>query len=278
MQVFLNGRIVPESEATVSVLDRGFLYGDGLFETVRVFNGKPFRWAPHFQRLRKGAGFLAIPFSWSDAELTLAISDLLQRNGLSDGLLRLTLSRGIGPRGYSAKGANQPTLVITTHPLQIGQGLLQWKLAVSSLRVAAGDPLLTLKTANKLLNILARSEAEARGADEALLINTDGHLVEAASCNLFWIEQGTVCTAPLDAGALEGVTRELVQEICRGLGIPTAFKRISPPALYSAEGTFLTLSSLGIVEAVELDDQPLPRTKLTARLAESFQLQLLAEC
>ncbi len=281
VHVFLNGQILPEERATVPVTDRGFLYGDGLFETVLVANGKPFRWPQHLQRLRKGAAFLGIGLKASDAELSAALAELLRLDAFTEAIARITLTRGPGPRGYSPKGADHPTLVIACHPLpgvSAAGALPRWKLITASFRVAAGDPLSNLKTSNKLLNVLARAEAEARGADEALLLNTDGHIVEAASANVFWIDHGTVCTPPLDEGALEGVTRGLVLEICRGLGLPTDFRRVPPAALNAADAVFLTLSTLGLIEIVELDGQSVSRSDLVRRLAESFRLQILVEC
>lgn len=281
MHVHLNGRIVPEDQALVPVTDRGLLYGDGLFETVLVVNGKPFRWTQHLRRLRRGAEFLGIRPPMTDDDLGRALASLLRANSLTDAVVRITLTRGSGPRGYSPKGADRPTLILTCHPLSPDRSpavVPRWNLITSSLRVATGDPLLNLKTANKLPNILARAEAEAHGADEALLLNTSGHVVEAASANLFWIDQGTVHTPPLDDGALEGVTRELVLEICRSLGLPTALRHTTPLALRETEAVFLTLSTLGIVEAATLDGQSLASSPLTRRIAESLQLQILVEC
>ena len=209
MIVFLNGQFSPEAEAKVSVFDRSFLYGDGLFESVRVYRSEPFRWPQHLVRLHAGAEFLGIRIPFSDAELTTAARELVTRNALPEALLRLTLSRGAGPRGYSPKGADSPTLVLTLHPAPVvsPEKPRRWKLITSSFRIPAGDRLATFKTTNKLAQVLARAEAEERGADEALLLNTDGRFAEAASSNLFWIEHGTICTTPLAEGLLAGVTR-----------------------------------------------------------------------
>lgn len=280
MTVYLNGKFVPKAEATVSVFDRGFLYGDGLFETVRIHSGKPFRWTQHLQRLRKGATFLGIVLRPADAELTEIALELLRRNQIGEGILRIALSRGVGARGYSPKGADSPTLVLSSHPepAKPSTGLPQSKVVTSPYRVAAGDPLLLIKSASKLLNVIARAEAEARGADEALLVNTDGHLAEAASSNVFWIEGGVVCTPPLEAGALEGVTRGLVLEISRGLKIPVELRKVSPEVLFSAAGVFLANSGLGLIEVVSMDGHSINRSPLLVRLAESYRLQILAEC
>ncbi len=280
MTVYLNGKFVPEAEATVSVFDRGFLYGDGLFETVRLYAGKPFRWPQHLRRLRQGAAFVGITLAPTDDELTRVVAELVARNSLAECLLRIALSRGIGPRGYSPKGADSPTLAMSLHalPAQTTRALPAWKTVTSIYRVAAGDPVLMIKSAGKLLNVLARAEAEARGADEALLVNTNGHLTECAAGNLFWIEGGTVCTPPLEAGLLDGVTRGLVLEICRGLKIPVELKLAAPGALFTADGVILSNSAVEIVEVVELDGRPLRRSPLVARLGESYGLQVLAEC
>ena len=116
MTVYLNGQFVAEADATVSVFDRSFLYGDGLFETVRIHSGKPFRWTQHLQRLRKGAAFLGLALQPTDHELTSVVGEILRLNGLPEGVLRITVSRGVGVRGYSPKGADSPTLVVSTHP------------------------------------------------------------------------------------------------------------------------------------------------------------------
>lgn len=280
MTVYLNGQFVAESDAKVSVFDRGFLYGDGLFETVAVHNGKPFRWKQHIERLRKGAAFVGIALPLNENGFNDVARELLHRNRVVEGILRIAVSRGVGARGYSPKGADSPTLVLSTHPAPAkpASGLLQWNVVTSPYHVAACDPLLLIKSASKLLNVVARAEAEARGADEALLVNTDGHVAEAASSNLFWIEQGTVCTPPLDAGALEGVSRGLVLEICRGLKIPVELRRSSASDLAKADGVFLSNSGLGLVEVVSIDGKPVNRSPLVARLAESYGLQVLAEC
>src|SRR6266478_1503384 len=204
MLVFLDGQFVPEQEAVVSVFDRAFLYGDGLFETIRVFNGKPFRWQQHLERLLQGAEFLKIQPPFAPDSLTGFAAQLVIRNQMPDSLLRLTLSRGVGLRGYSPKGADRPLLAMSLHPAPSidPQTPPRWRLTTSTLRLPAGEPLAQFKTCNKLSQVLARAEADAAGADEALLLNTDGHVVEGASSNLFWIEDQTVCTPPLASGIL----------------------------------------------------------------------------
>jgi branched-chain amino acid aminotransferase len=280
MIVFLNGRFVPEDQAVVSVFDRGFLYGDGLFETIRVFNGQPFRWVQHFARLRRGATFLGIHIPFKGRELAAFARQLIERNRMPDAVLRLTLSRGVGRRGYSPKDASQPTLVMSLHPAPDATTAQppRWKLITASVYVAEGDPLARFKTCNKLPQIVARAEVEAAGADEALLTNSSHLVTEASSANVFWIEDDTICTPPLFVGMLPGVTRATVFELCGQLGLPVAETTAMPLDLQAAAGVFLSLSSWGIVEVASLDGCRLRRSPLIGRLRAAYAELLLREC
>ncbi len=272
MIAFLNGRFVPEEDARISIFDRGFLYGDGLFEVTRIFRGRPFRWNDHFARLQQGAAFLKIRLPFGKDELREHIAELIKRNQMSEGLLRLTLSRGVGVRGYSPKGADQPTLAMTLHPApnMDGQPPPVWRVVTASFRLPADEALAQHKTCNKLAQVLARAEADAQGADEALLLNTDGEVVEGSSSNLFWITDETVNTPPLAAGILAGVTRLVTAEICRKLGMPLHETSVRPAELRHADGVFLSLSSWGIVEVGWMDGEPLRRSALAQRLREEY--------
>lgn len=276
MTVFLNGAFVSEARARVSVFDRGFLYGDGLFETLRVARGRLFRWDAHLRRLQAGAEHLRLRLPFPSDRLLGFAEELIRRNRLSEGLLRLTVTRGVGHPGYSPAGARQPTVVMSVQPLPRPERLQRWRLVTASRPLDEGDPLARFKTCNKLPQVLARAEAEAVGAEEALLLNTAGLAVEAAAANLFWIDRGVVCTPPLSAGVLPGVTRAAVLELCRANGLPTRLIAPRPQQLRPAQGVFLTLSSRGIVEVTELDGRPLSRSPLTARLWESYR-QLLRD-
>jgi len=282
--IFLNGRLVPEEQAVVSVFDRGFLYGDGLFETMRVFRGKPFRWEQHCERLQRGADFLKIKLPFPPEVLRRFADELIAQNNLPDALLRLTLSRGVGVRGYSPQGAESPTVVMSVHALpghpvspdgsEVGGdgGSLppRWKLITSSHRLAANEPLAQFKTCNKLAQILARAEADAAGADEALLLNTDGFVVEGASSNLFWVDGDTICTPPLASGILPGVTRGVVLEIYEKLGLKIREANIGAEELKRADGIFVSLSSFGFAEAVSIDDEACRRSPVPARLFRAY--------
>ena len=178
MLVFVNGAFVPAEQAVVSVFDRGFLFGDGVFETMRVTGGRLIGWSAHVRRLEHGLRLLAITPPYPAEEMRRFCLDLISRNALPEALLRVNISRGIGLRGYSPEGAVRPTVVLSLHPAPVID--LEhppcWRLVTSSLRLPAGSPLAQSKTANKLPQILARAEAEAAGAEEALLLNTLGEV------------------------------------------------------------------------------------------------------
>ncbi len=277
--VFVNGRFVPEEEAVISVFDRGFLYGDGLFETMRVRNGRPFRWTDHMERLAQGLAHLQIKLPCAADQLLGFALELIRRNAMPDSIMRLTISRGVGLRGYSPKGADQPTVTLSLHPAPAHESGASpaWKLVTASIRLPTHTPLARLKTCNKLPQILARAEADDAGADEALLLNTDGHVVEGASSNLFWIEGTTLYTPPIEhSGILPGVTRETVCQLARE-GLPplphslsVREKSVEPEALMKAEAIFVSLSTVGIAEAVELNGQRLPRHPIIASLFVAY--------
>ena len=273
MIVFLNGRFVPEEQALVSVFDRSFLYGDGLFEAIRVYRGQPFRWSQHFERLGRGAQFLKMSVPFSASELHGAARELVQRNSLPESILRLTLSRGVGRRGYSPVGANSPSIVMTLHPAPPVDPLHppRWRLITSTLRVPANDPVANHKTCSKLYQVLARAEAETQGADEALVLNTDGDVAEAAGSNVFWLEGSLVCTTPLASGALAGVTRSLVLELGPALDLPTTEKPITSDALRNVDAVFLTATGLEIVEVLSLDGCAVRQSPIPHQIREAFR-------
>ena len=154
---------------------------------------------------------------------------------------------------------------------------MQWRLATTSFLVHAGDPLSQFKTGNKLPQVMARTEAEKAGADEGLLLGPDGMVAEAASGNIFWIEEGGVCTPPLGLGILPGVTRGAIYEISERLGIPTRECAVLPGALAQKQGAFVSLSSWGIVEVSHLDGRKLQTSSITQKLRAAYQALLQAE-
>lgn len=264
----------------VSVFDRGFLYSDGLFETLLIRNQKPFRWTQHLERLQRGADFLRIKLPHSPRALLDFAGELISRNQMRDGLLRLTLSRGAGLRGYSPKGADRPTMVMTVHPeLQRTDEIAErWKLVTASIKLSAGEALAQFKTCNKLAQILARAEADDAGADEALLLNTDGFVVEGAGSNLFWLENDLICTPPLTSGILSGVTRAVILEICESVQMETCEVNVTPAQLKGADGVFVSLSSRGVMEAEFLDGVRLKLSPKIEQIRAAYWNLVRTEC
>src|SRR5688500_10326156 len=244
MIVYLNGRFVPEEEACVSIHDRGFLYGDALFETIRIYNGEPFLWQEHMSRLRAGCDALRIEPA-AEEELISCLTELLRLNSLSDAVARISLSRGPGPRGYSPRGADRPTLCIALFPPPNRPA--SYKVIIASLRLASTDPLAAFKHGNKLRQVLARAEADAAVADEALMLNDRDEVLEGTSTNLFWIDRDTLCTSPL-VGILPGTTRAYLLQRARSFGIPTREVPIKLPNLLQRTGVFITSSALEVME------------------------------
>lgn len=274
--VYLNGQFLEAAEATISALDRGFLYGDGLFETVRVSRGRAFLAAEHLKRLRSGAAFLGIDPILADAELAMVWTELIRLNGVEEGVLRVTVSRGPGPRGYSPRGAGPATLLVTVHPLAVERGARPCWRVVTSTKVRGTGPrvLCRFKTCNRLPQVLARAEAEAAGADEALMLDERGCVVEGSSANVFWVMDGVLWSPGPEQGALDGVTRRWVMGYCRSRGWAVREDTAPVEEVRRAEGMFLTLSTLGVVEVREWDGRFLPVWPGVAELQGAFERAL----
>lgn len=273
MIVFLNGKFVPEEKAVVSVFDRGFLFGDGLFEAMLVRRGEIFRWDQHLERLRRGVEFLKLTIPYSPDELLQFSLQLIKKNRMPECLLRLNISRGITARGYSPKNAVHPAVVLSLHPLPAfdGKSVPRWRVITSTFCLPADDPLTHFKTANKLPEVLARAEADAAGAHDAILLNPRGFIAEGTSCNVFWVRENIVCTPPLASGALPGVTRAVLNELCVKMDIPWRVKNARPAELRRAQGVFLTNTSMGVIEVESWDGHKLNRSPLVRKLWSGYR-------
>jgi branched-chain amino acid aminotransferase len=268
MIVYLNGRFVPEEQAFISIYDRGFLYGDGLFETIRFYSGEPFLWEEHWDRFQRGCEALRIWCPLSRGEMRLMLRTLLQRNRLKDCLVRLTLSRGRGVRGFSPRGADYPTLAVV--PSLAPELPESYRVIISQFRLPATNSISKIKHLNKLLQVLARADADAAGVDEALLMDESGHLVEGTATNLFFIKDGVVGTPPL-RGILPGTTRAHVLRLCQRLGIRTMETGIRPAQFGQLDGAFLTSSAAEIMDIGEVDGRRLKRSPLAAELRRIYR-------
>ncbi|MFG1222093.1 aminotransferase class IV [Xanthobacter wiegelii] len=256
MKLFLGTRLVEEADASVSPFDRGFTLGDGLFETLRIKGGRVLRVEAHLARLAAGAGVLGIPLPALD--LGAALAQTAEANGLSEGVLRLTLTRGPGPRGVLPPTEPKPTLVITAAPLSP-------PLPPARLVIAQGtrrndrSPLAQVKSLNYLDGILARQEAARRGVDDAILLNTRDGVAETSIANLFAVIDGVLVTPPLSEGVLPGVMRAEV------IAVGATERPLTVDDIAAADEILLT-SALGIRSVATLEGRPLLSTAAADRL------------
>jgi branched-subunit amino acid aminotransferase/4-amino-4-deoxychorismate lyase len=279
MIVYIDGKFLPETEAKVSVLDRSFMYGDGVFETMLLFNFSIFRWREHIDRLLQGARFLRINTQINFNDLYKSAIELAKRNNMPKGLLRLQLTRGVGLRGYSTRGANQPSLIMTIHPMPVVDfnEPPEWTAIQSNYLIPAGNPLFNYKSCNKLINILAKQEADVFQVDEAILVNTDGEVCSCSGANIFYVKAGYVLTPPIECGALPGITRQTVFELCRKLGIHFGENIIRPQELLDTDGVFLTLTSWGIVNLTSINGKTIFKSEIAEILHKNYWQLVMEE-
>jgi branched-chain amino acid aminotransferase len=257
--VYLNGALLPREEARVSAFDHGFLYGYGLFETMRAYSGCIFRLQEHLDRLARSAAFLGLPVDASD--LKAACCETLRANKLGDARVRLTVSMGQGESVPDPPPHPRPTvLVVATgyRPLGGETYLKGYDAILSSIRQNSQSPLSRLKSANYLNCVLARKEARAAGADEALLLNERGFLCEGSTSNIFLVTGDSLVTPDEQSGCLPGITRQAVLELARELGIGVAQREISLEELRQADEAFITNSLLELMPLAGLDGRPIP--------------------
>jgi branched-chain amino acid aminotransferase len=244
MVVWLNGALA--DEARIDPTDRGFTLGDGVLETIRVAGGRPRHLARHFARLHEGAGVVGFALPYDDASLAQAVDALLAVCGLMEAALRLTVTRGPAPQGVLPPSSPRPTVLMTAAPAGAPPGTA--RIAVASVtRRNEHSPLSRIKSLSYLDNILARQEAADHGADDAVLLNTQGRVAETTIANLFAVIDGVVVTPPVAEGALPGIARRLVLE-----GMEVIERPLLVQELYRAEEIVLT-NSLGIRSVAAVD-------------------------
>lgn len=260
MLVYLDGRIVDASQARVSVFDRGFLFGDGVFESLRALDGRIFRLDRHLARLQQSASLIELTLPLSAEAYRAAIDQLLRANDLRDARLRLTVTRGPGRPGDYVATTGPPTTVITASSFRAVEAALYERgvLVVTSSRcaiaAAAIDP--AIKSISRLASVLARREASRAGAFEALMLNADGCLTEGTASNLFLVLDGALSTPAMEEGGLPGVTREAVIELAAVVGLQAVEGRLPAARLAEAEEAFLTNTSWGVLPIAAIDGRP----------------------
>lgn len=275
--IFLNGKIISDTEGSVSSGDRGFLYGDGIFETLRSYNGKPFKLAEHLERMRCSAEKLSISFEYTNAEISESITKLLEKNSIQDAYIRITLSRGTGGNGLGINNNLKSTILIQIKSFTPYERKLYdegMSLIVSRHRRSTSCPISSHKTTNLLTSILLKEEAKRMAANEAIVINTDGYVAECVVSNIFMVNNGSVVTPSLDTNILPGITRKTVLDICQNSGIPTREECFRIETLIKAEEVFITNSLMEIMPVSRIDDFKIGNTipgKITKQIMSAYK-------
>jgi branched-chain amino acid aminotransferase len=281
--IYLNGQLVRENSPHISVLDRGFTLGDGVFDTMRAVDGRLFRLWDHLDRLRSSAEAIGLKMPIGLRELGEATVSLLQANRLSNALVRITVSRGVpAERGLLPPAEPTPCLTIVATPFAGYPA--EWyergyRATISTIRRNETSPLSRIKSCNYLDSVLARMEAGAQGAEEALMLNTAGYLACGASGNVFLVAEGGLVTPRLEDGAMDGITRRSVLELTKRMEIPHVERPVRPEEINLAQEIFISNTAVGIMPLVAVDGRRIGRGTpgpVARRLREGYEQLLLS--
>ncbi len=277
-KIYISGKLYDKQDAKVSVYDHGLLYGDGVFEGMRSYGGKVFRLEQHLQRLWNSAKAIWLKIPISRAEMAKAVNDTLATNGIKDGYIRLVVTRGAGTLGLDPNRCSDPQVIIITdhislYPQEYYDNGLEI-ITVSTIRnhPAALSP--RIKSLNYLNNILAKIEGLQAGCIEALMTNHKGEVAECTGDNIFLVSRGQLLTPPIDAGILEGITRDAVIELAKAADIPVREIPLTKHDVYIADECFLTGSAAEVIPVVKVDSRPIGDGKpgpITRELTKRFR-------
>lgn len=273
--IYMNGDFIDEKDAKVSVYDHGLLYGDGIFEGIRVYNSRIFKLDEHVKRLYQSAKAIALDIPMTPEKMRNTIIKTCRKNKLKEGYIRVVVTRGIGDLGLDPRKCKNPTVIIIAKSIALyihkGKGL---RLITSSVRRNPPECLSpNIKSLNYLNNILAKIEANQRNADEALMLDIEGYVSEASADNIFFVRDGLITTPPT-ATNLKGITRTTILELAQKLGYDTRVSKFILSDLYNAEEVFLTGTAAEIEPVVEIDSRIIGNGKIgkvTAHLIKEYK-------
>ena len=275
--VYINGEMLSRDKVQIPVFDRGLLYGYGLFETMRSFNGHVFYLDRHIARLMNSAGVLGIREALEPQKLEMGVLRTLKANGLDDARIRITVTAGEGSRSLALPVSGKLTIIITLEELVLPSPEIYSKglrTSIVSIRRNPQSPMCYLKALGYLENMLAHAEAVNAGSDEAILLNVDGCVAECSASNVFIVESGKIITPPIEAGVLPGITRRVVIDLAPSLGIKVVQEAVSVERLLNAEEVFITNSVIEIMPIASVDGRTVgagSRGKVTERIAEGYK-------
>lgn len=278
MKIWLDEKLVDEQDAKISVFDHGLLYGDGVFEGIRFYNGRVFRLEEHIRRLFDSARAIVLSMPWTQEQVIQFTVDTIKANGLTDGYVRLVVTRGTGGLGLNPYLCERPSMFIIASTISLypeeyySKGLAIITCATRRPAPAALMP--QVKSLNYLNNIMAKVEAIQAGAMEAVMLNEQGYVSECTGDNLFLLKNGTLLTPPVSDGALDGVTRQVILQLATELGIPAKEQTLTRYDIFIADECFLTGTAAEVIPVIALDRRPIGEGvpgPLTARFIKAFR-------
>ncbi|MEM2539166.1 MAG: branched-chain-amino-acid transaminase [Candidatus Bathyarchaeia archaeon] len=276
--VYIDGKFYPKDEAKISVFDHGFLYGDGVFEGIRAYDGVVFKLKEHIDRLYNSAHAIMLDIPLTKEEMIEAVLETLRRNNLRDAYIRLVVTRGVGDLGLDPRKCAKPSIIIIAVPLLRLYDEEKRRKGISMIvSWVRRDPVDAtsheIKSLNYLNSILAKIEANNVGADEALILDTNGYICEATGENIFIVKDGKLYTPPRSSGALPGITASVVKRIAAKLGYEVIERNITVTELYSADEAFLTGTGAEIMPIREVNKRRIGEGKMgpiTEKIFEEF--------
>ncbi|MBW7996727.1 MAG: branched-chain-amino-acid transaminase [Candidatus Glassbacteria bacterium] len=277
-KVYIDGELYPKSQAKISVFDHGLLYGDGIFEGIRVYSGRIFRFREHIDRLFESAGALRLEMPVGREEMDRVVEDTVRANGFRDAYIRLVVTRGTGDLGIDPRKCNKSSLIVIVDKIQLYNQQLYEQgipLVTASTRRIRPDMLnQRAKSLNYLNSIMAKMEAADAGVAEALMLDADGNVAECTADNIFVVKNGGLLTPATHFPILNGVTRRVVLELAAKLGIPAVEGTLTLHDIYTADECFLTGTGAELIPVISLDSRTIGDGKpgpVTARLLKKFR-------
>jgi len=278
LQVYVDGEFYPKSQAKISVYDHGFLYGDGVFEGIREYNGVVFKLKEHVDRLYRSAHAIMLQIPLTKEEMVKAVVETLRKNKMKDAYIRLIVSRGVGDLGLDPRKCPNPTIIIITDTINIKAGNAKETGVTTMFSWVRRNPVDAttheIKSLNYLNSILAKIEANACGVDEALCLESNGYIAEGVGENVFIVKNGEILSPPTSTGALAGITADVVVELAAKLGLKLTVTNLTPFMLFTADEAFFTGTAMEMVPIREVNKRPIGDGKpgpVTKKLMAEFQ-------
>ncbi|MEM3554057.1 MAG: branched-chain-amino-acid transaminase [Candidatus Bathyarchaeia archaeon] len=275
--VYIDGEYYPKSQAKISVYDHGLLYGDGVFEGIRAYNGVVFKLKEHIDRLYRSAHAIMLQIPITKEEMINIVLETLRKNNLKDAYIRLVVTRGVGDLGLDPRKCSKPTIIVITDTIALHKSEAKEKGITAMLTWVKRDPVDAtsheIKSLNYLNSILAKIEANINGVDEAICLDKNGFVCEGVAENIFIVKNGRIYTPPSYTGALPGITAETVKELAKSLGYEVLEKNITPYELFTADEVFFTGTAAEIIPVREINKRQIGNGKpgpITKRLMEEF--------